>query len=126
MWGAATARAETHVVRLALVFALLDRGAAISPTHLRGALAMWDYAARSALHVFGDSVGDPMADQIRRALAENPAGLTRTELRDLFSRNRSRAEIGRVLDLLSGAGLVRSHTERDRGRPVERWSAVQT
>lgn len=59
-------------------------------------------------------------------LAENPAGLTRTELRELFSRNRSRAEIGRALDLLAAAaGLARCHTERDRGRPVERWRTIQ-
>lgn len=121
MWGAATARAEAHVVRLALLYALLDQRAHISPTHLRAALAVWDYAARSALHVFGDNLGDPMADDIRRALAEHPDGLTRTELRDLFSRNRSRAEIGRALDLLAGAGLARCDAERDRGSRVERW-----
>lgn len=123
MWGAATARAEAHVVRLALIYALLDQRARISPTHLRAALAVWDHAARSALHVFGDTLGDPMADDIRRALAEHPDGLTRSELRDLFSRNRSRAEIGRALDLLAGAGLAHSDTQRDQGRPVERWTA---
>lgn len=122
MWGAVTARAEAHVVRLALIYALLDRKGRISPTHLRAALAVWDYAARSALHVFGDSLGDPIADEIRRALAEHPGGLTRTELRDLFSRNRSRAEIGRALDLLAGAGLAQPHVARDRGRPSERWA----
>lgn len=125
MWGAATARAEAHVVRLALIYALLDQRARISPTHLHAALAVWDYAARSAAHVFGDSLGDPMADDIRRALAEHPDGLTRTELRDLFSRNRTRTEIGRALDLLVGAGLVQPQTRRDRGRPIECWTAVQ-
>lgn len=124
MWGAATARAEAHVVRLALIYALLDHKARISPTHLRAALALWDYAARSALHIFGASLGDPIADEIHRALAEHPDGLTRTELRDLFSRNRSRAEIGRALNLLAGAGLARPHTTRDRGRPTERWTTV--
>jgi len=122
LWGAATARAEAHVVRLALLYALFDHKARITISHLRAALALWDYAARSALYLFGDSLGDPMADDIRRALAEHPDGLTRTELRDLFSRNRTRAEIGRALDLLAAAGLARPHTHRDRGRPVERWT----
>jgi hypothetical protein len=65
-----------------------------------------------------------MADEIRRALAEHPDGLTRSELRDLFSRNRTRAEIGRALDLLAGAGLARSHARHERGRPLERWTAT--
>jgi hypothetical protein len=124
LWGAATARAEAHVVRLALIYALLDKNARITPNHLRAALALWDYAARSALYIFGDSLGDPMADDIRRALAEHPDGLTRSELRDLFSRNRTRAEIGRALDLLAGAGLARAHTQREQGRPTERWTAT--
>ena len=122
LWGAATARAEAHVVRLALLYALLDNKARITATHLQSALALWDYAARSALYLFGDSLGDPMADEIRRALAEHPEGLTRSELRDLFSRNRTRAEIGRALDLLAGAGLARSTTQRERGRPIEHWT----
>jgi hypothetical protein len=123
LWGAATARAEAHVVRLAVLYALLEKKARITTTHLRAALALWDYAARSALYVFGDSIGDPMADDIRRALAEHPGGLTRSELRDLFNRNRTRAEIGRALDLLAAAGLARSQTQHDRGRPIERWTA---
>ncbi|MGH9008982.1 MAG: DUF3987 domain-containing protein [Acidimicrobiia bacterium] len=124
MWGAATARAEAHVVRLALIYALLDRKARINPTHLQAALAVWDYTARSTLHVFGDNLGDPIADEIRRALTEHPDGLTRTELRDLFSRNRTRAEISRALDLLGSAGLAQPHVTRDRGRPVERWTTT--
>lgn len=124
LWGAATARAEAHTVRLALIYALLDNKPRISVTHLKAALAVWDYAARSALYIFGDNLGDPMADEIRRALSEHPDGLTRSELRDLFSRNRTRAEIGRALNLLAGAGLARSHTQREQGRPTERWSAI--
>jgi Protein of unknown function (DUF3987) len=122
LWGAATARAEAHVVRLALIYALLDQKTRITITHLQAALALWDYAARSALYLFGDSLGDPIADEIRRALAEHPDGLTRSDLRDLFSRNRTRAEIGRALDLLAGAGLARPTTRREQGRPTERWT----
>jgi hypothetical protein len=125
MWGAATARAEAHVVRLALIYALLDQRGRINPAHLQAALAVWDYAARSAAHIFGDALGDPMADDIRHALAEHPDGLTRTELRDLFNRNRTRAQIDRALDLLVGAGLAQTHTHSDPGRPLQRWTATQ-
>ena len=46
--GAATARAEAQVVRLSLIYALLDRAAAIGTEHLTAALALWRYCADSA------------------------------------------------------------------------------
>src|SRR5207247_2472153 len=52
--GAVCARAEAHVVRLALLYALLDRARAIELAHLEAALALWDYAHASARWVFGD------------------------------------------------------------------------
>ena len=75
--GAVCARAEAHVVRLALLYALLDQADEIGLDHLEAALALWEYAAASARWVFGDSLGDPLADEIYRALLEEPDGLTR-------------------------------------------------
>ena len=63
-------RAEAQVLRLALVYALLDRSAFIDAPHLLAALACWDYAEASARYIFGDTLGDPVADEILRALRE--------------------------------------------------------
>jgi DNA replicative helicase MCM subunit Mcm2 (Cdc46/Mcm family) len=84
--GAATARAEAHTVRLALIYALLDLSESICPEHLEAALAVWRYSAASAQWIFGDALGDPTADEIWQAAKERPAGLTRTEVSDMFSR----------------------------------------
>jgi hypothetical protein len=84
--GAASARAEAHVVRLALIYALLDCSATIGHEHLEAALAVWRYSADSARWIFGDSLGDPTADEIWAATKERPAGVTRTEVSDMFSR----------------------------------------
>jgi hypothetical protein len=46
--GALTSRAEAHSMRLALIYALLDGASSIELEHLEAALALWDYAARSA------------------------------------------------------------------------------
>ena len=59
MAGAATARAEAHTARLALLYALLDCSDVIRLAHLEAALAFWAYSAASARWVFGDSIGDP-------------------------------------------------------------------
>jgi hypothetical protein len=64
LWGAATARAEAHTVRLAMLYALLNYSPAIRVEHLDAALAFWRYASESAHWVFGDSLGDPTADEI--------------------------------------------------------------
>ena len=124
MLGAICGRAEAHVVRLALIYALLDdRHGLVGADHLRAALALWDYAARSAAFVFGDSLGDPIADEINRAIAEHPNGLTRSQIRDLFARNRPKAQIDRALHLLAGAGAVNRHVLDGPGRPTEVWSS---
>ncbi len=122
--GAVTSRAEAQVMRLALVYAILDRSTVISLAHLQAALAVWGYAEASAEYIFGDAVGDPVADEILRALRVAPEGMTRTELRELFKRNRRSDEIGRALAMLEGHGLVRSQREETDGRPAERWFAV--
>ena len=46
--GQITARAEAHTIRLALLYALTDGAKQIGPKHLTAALALHDYAARSA------------------------------------------------------------------------------
>jgi hypothetical protein len=47
--GQIAARAEAHTIRLALIYALLDNARQIQPAHLDAALALWDYAQRSAV-----------------------------------------------------------------------------
>ena len=51
------------------------------------ALAVWEYCEASVAHVFGDRIGDPIADRISGALQSNPAGMTRTEISALLGRN---------------------------------------
>ena len=86
MFGAATGRAEAHTIRLALIYALLDNSPQITRPHLDAALALWRYARDSTHWVFGDSLGDPTADDIWALAKERAHGITRTEVRDLFSR----------------------------------------
>jgi hypothetical protein len=73
--------------------------------------------------VFGDALGDPTADEILHSLRRAPVGLTRTEIRDLFGRNRSAHQIGRALATLQEHDLAYFVSEDTEGRPVERWFA---
>jgi hypothetical protein len=124
LFGAVTSRAEAQVMRLACLYALLDGCTEIKATHLKAALAVWDYCEASARHIFGDALGDPIADDILSALRGSPTGLTRTQINGLFSGNRNKDQIGRALATLLEYGRVRQEYEKTSGRSVERWFAI--
>jgi hypothetical protein len=121
LFGAATSRAEAQTVRLAALYATLDRSRMIERPHLEAALALWRYAEASALFIFGNATGDAVADRIVAALEEEPDGLTRTDLFHLFGRHRSRDRIDQALALLDDLGRVCPERVETGGRPAERW-----
>ena len=123
--GAVISRAEAHVLRLSLIYALLDCTPVIERCHLEAALSLWRYAEASARYIFGDALGDPFADELLDALRAQPNGLTRTEISGHFGRHRSANEIARALAALSERNLVRSQSEVTRGRTAERWFPLQ-
>ena len=120
--GAVTARAEAQTMRLASIYALLDSSFLIRVEHLRAALALWSYSEGSASFIFGDTLGDPVADEILRAVrSAGTDGLTRTEISKLFSRNQSSAQLARAINSLISRNLVKLVKDPDGpGRPVER------
>jgi len=124
--GAVLGRAEVHVLRLSLIYAVLDGSAVIQFPHLQAALAVWEYAEESARRIFGQSLGLTVADTILMALRKR-GPLDRTQIRDLFSRNKDKAEIDAALTLLEQKRLARKTTKRPEGgvgRPIEVWEAV--
>ena len=80
-------------------------------TIISAALAVWRYCKDSAQYIFGDATGNPVADRILAALQGNPNGLSRTEIRGIFSRNRSEGEISQALATLVENRSVRCKRE---------------
>jgi hypothetical protein len=126
MFGAVTARAEAQTLRLAMLYALADCSYEIRRTHVESALAVWEYAEESARYIFGDAIGDAGADKVLEELKAREEGMTRTEIRDLFGRNRSGEELDRIMEVLAEAGRIRVTKHRENGskKPVERWHAA--
>lgn len=125
LYGKATARGPAQVLRLALIYALLDGSEHICRQHLDAALEVWRYCDESARFVFGDRIGNPMADTILDALRKTPDGITRRNISvELFGRNKTSAELTTALVLLTKHGLARCEEEPTGGRPGERWFAV--
>jgi hypothetical protein len=124
--GAVTARSEAQTIRLAMIYALLDGQRLIDVVHLRAGLAVWEYCEASAQHIFGKMLGDPVADEILRALKRaGKGGLTRTIIRGLFSGHQSSDRLSAALAMLLSKGLARVKTRESRGRPTEVWYAQE-
>lgn len=72
--AAFTARGEAHILRMALIFALLDCRQAIKVDHLETAYTLWRYADGSVRHTFCSAEGiegDPDAQKVLNALREH-------------------------------------------------------
>ncbi len=122
LFGAMTARAEAQVMRLALVYALLDISNAIKEPHLRAGLALWERCEASVRYVFGDLTGDPIADTILRALrTQGPMPLA--AINRLFSSHAASERVARALNTLLDAGLVLCEQVTTGGRPATVWKA---
>jgi DNA replicative helicase MCM subunit Mcm2 (Cdc46/Mcm family) len=124
MFGAVTARAEAQTLRLSMLYALADYSDEIHEEHVQSALAVWEYCEESARVIFGDTGGDPDADKVLAELNEGPDGLTRTEIRDIFSRNKGTEELDRIRDTLVTAGRITRETRGDDRKSHEVWRAV--
>lgn len=123
--GALLGRAEAQVMRLAMLYALLEKSPVIEDRHLRAALELWRYVEDSVGYVFGNRTGHPVADSIHSALQLVPQGMTRTEVYEIFSRNKSKQEVDRGLGVLLDAGLIeRRKDEHKTGRPAVRFCAI--
>ncbi|MCP5118691.1 MAG: DUF3987 domain-containing protein [bacterium] len=123
--GAVTSRAEAQTMRLAMIYALLDCSSVIGADHLAAGLAVWQSCFDSARYIFGDALGDATADDILRALRASSDGMSRTEIREYFGRNKSSSEIGRALAVLAEYGLAQSESRDTGGRPAEVWKCTR-
>jgi len=116
--GALTARAEAQTMRLACLYALMDRSSSIKVEHLQAALALWRYSEDSVKFIFGETTGDPAADKLRTGLKKHPDGMTLTEIsNEIFLRHKTRTQIASALKNLSATGFLSSRTEKTSGRP---------
>jgi hypothetical protein len=123
-YGAITSRAEAQVMRIASIYALMDQSLEIRLEHLDAALEVWRYCDDSARFIFRDkrAAVSPVARRLRDELLAAPQGLTRTNIRDLFSGNVKAPLIEAELERLRDAG--KAHVVREPGtigRPSERW-----
>ena len=104
--GSLLARTESQVVRLALLYGLLDGcGRELRREHLAAAIAIWEYATRTVGYVWGTITGEPYADSLLGMLRHPGERLTWEDAKRNLSVN------GAVMDTavttLSRLGMIR-------------------
>lgn len=117
--GDLLARAEAHVLRFSLIYALLDESAAIDAAHIEAALALWDACEESVYTIFAGRTGNSDADRIMEAI-EPGIAMTRSEIRDkVFSNHvpaRRLTEAIRLIGAMPGWRIEEVDTD---GRTAE-------
>lgn len=118
VYDSLTARASAYQLRLALVYALLDKSRTLEEVHLRAAAAMWDYCEASVAYIWGASLGDRHLDRLYTAVADaGTTGLDRTQINSLFSNNLGKDKLDRLVGELVDMGLAAVEAQRTGGRP---------
>jgi len=117
MAGRACDRAEAHVLRLALTYALLDKSQTIEPEHLDAALALWSFAEKSANFIFADTTESPVENKILTLLQQHPDGLSLTEIIKFFGNHISQEELSSSIASLQGIGKITVQKVKTKGRP---------
>ncbi len=124
LFGAAVARAEPQVLRLALIYSMLDKSAQIKSSHLISAIAVWEYCEKSAYYIFGDTSEDSNLEELYELIVSNSEGVTKTDIRNLFNRNKSKTFVDQLLARLVKTNRIRREQRSTRGRPIEVWLPI--
>jgi hypothetical protein len=118
------ARAEAHVIRLALIYALADRSISIEPEHIDAALALWEFCAQCAERIFSIPVGklppvippQKMAKVFRYLHESYPGWVSKTEISvRALGRNSPADELNAILDSLTSQGMAEKRIVKPQG-----------
>ncbi|MGD0957412.1 MAG: bifunctional DNA primase/polymerase [Candidatus Acidiferrales bacterium] len=103
--GALTSRASAHVIRLAMIHALMNQSEHIEVEHLKAAAAFWQYCEDSVQTIFGDLLSPEQSQILDFLSAVGTATKTRI-IRDCFQGHRKSDLIQRDIDVLAARGKI--------------------
>ena len=117
MIGVILNRAETHILRIALVYALLDKSHTIETKHLEVARAFWDFAEQSTKYIFGNSEINSTQNKILKVLKQGTHSTK--DLYNAFNKHISQKELNNSLSKLIHEGKVVQDSKSTQGRPIK-------
>ena len=123
LWGEVTSRGHAQVVRLSLIFCLLDIAEKIEAKHIQAAKAVWDYCSQSARWAFEESQFSKDAQRILAALQDGPK--TKTQItHGVFQRHITAGELDAALKEIEK--LISDEKRETGGKPLTIYSLKST
>jgi hypothetical protein len=122
-----TVRAIPYTLRVALILTVLDQADMIGPAQLRAAMAWVRYGIATAEHVFDNHATGDTGVLLEALRDTGSAGISLTEISDLFHRNRTRGELEELRSELTDRALaveIKRPPVSGRGRPIVRLYAT--
>lgn len=117
-------RAEAQILRLSLIYALLDGSEKITHEHICTARLVWEYCQKSVEFIFSEfnrEKESSMVLNLLSALKEKP--LSQSEIAiDVFKGHISANKLVKLLKKLNAQGLIESKKQKTAGRPKTLWS----
>jgi hypothetical protein len=119
-----TSRADAHVLRLALIYALLDGADGIELPHLKAAIAIWDYCRTSAESLFACGTESLLATRLLDVLRHRPR--SKTELHAVLHNHTPAHRLDTELEELIARGLVATDKSKTGGRSRTTFRIAET
>jgi hypothetical protein len=107
-------RSRSQVLRLAMIYSIIDQSKSIEVKHIESALALWDYHKESVTHLFSKYSRD--ARKLLAVLKDSPK--TRTDITRMFNNNKSTKDINRLYDELKDRVILNTKGG------CEEWSLI--
>lgn len=123
--GGVISRAEAQVMRLSMIYALLDGNHQIGLKHLQAASAFWRFAKDSAKFIFNGRESNPHVTKIWVAIGEN-GQMNATDINRLFDGNLPAGEIQKALNELINDGIIEEKSVKTNGRPRKVYSLIDS
>jgi hypothetical protein len=123
LYGAATSRRAPFVLRIAMIFAVMDREFYICTKHLKAALAVWDYCDRTAAYIWGSPRLEGDLGKLIKFVADaKEAGVTRTDInRKCFKGKLRPHELDALLQQAQALGQIVYRVVKTRGADRHEW-----
>jgi len=117
-------RSAPQVIRLAMIYSLLDEQSIINQNHLKAGYAIWKYSEESVKHVFVGSSAKLSREQQRlydKLKNRGVSGLSTTDHSQIFKGNRKASQLADDREYLKSLGLIIERSQETEGRAKSMW-----
>lgn len=112
-------RAEAQILRLNVIFAILDKSTVVKKNHLKASLAIWDYVEQSIKFIFNKDNYVNKTERILTALKSNGGEMTRTDISHIVFNNHVKArEIDEIINEMEENNIITRKKESTSGRDI--------